>query len=184
MNDSDHRVYGYVANTDLLNYIERFDKTSDRWKKLDAKAVLFWYRQSPRWLINPLDRLAPDNPPMQFPGEVLVVLDSEGRLVSFRAIPLSEPSPPGSVDARDWSDFFSEAEVDMSQWKQVESRFKPLIYADSRAAWQGSLGNWPGEPAWIEAASLQGDPISFEVMGPWSWKRRTSLLNPQSGNAS
>ncbi len=178
LNDSDYRVYGYVANNDLLNYIENFDKKSDRWKKLDAKAVLFWYRQSPRWLINPLDRLAPDNPPMQFPGEVLVVLDSEGRLVSFRAIPQSQPSPPGSDHALDWADFLSEAEVDMSQWKQVETRFKPFLYADSRSAWQGSLGNWSGEPAWIEAASLHGDPISFEVMGPWSVEAKNKPSQP------
>jgi hypothetical protein len=61
-----------------------------------------------------------------------------------------------------------EAEMDSSQWKLAESRFKPLLYADTRAAWQGSLRNWPDKSAWIEAASLQGAPISFEIMGPWS----------------
>jgi serine/threonine-protein kinase len=115
---------------------------------------------------------------MQYPGEVLVVLDSEGRLVSFRAIPPSEQSPPESVHALDWTDFFSEAEVDMSQWKQVESRFKPFTYADSRTAWQGSLPNWPDMPAWIEAASLQEKPISFEVMEPWSLEAKSKP--PQS----
>jgi hypothetical protein len=115
---------------------------------------------------------------MQYPGEVLVVLDSEGRLVSFRVIPPSEQSPPEAVHALDWTDFFSEAEVDMSQWKQVESRFKPLIYADSRSAWQGSLPNWPGKPAWIEAASLLGEPVSFDVMGPWSLEAKNKPFQP------
>ena len=41
-------AYGFVANSDLLRYIENSDKTANRWKNLDAKAILFWYRQSPR----------------------------------------------------------------------------------------------------------------------------------------
>jgi hypothetical protein len=41
-------AWGFMINADLLNYIEASDKTGNRWKKLDARAILFWYRQSPQ----------------------------------------------------------------------------------------------------------------------------------------
>jgi hypothetical protein len=98
-----------------------------------------------------------------------MMLDTEGRLVSFRAVPpQQEYSPTGAVHALDWTDFFSEAGFNMSQWTPAEPRRRPLSFADSRAAWQGSLQNWPDQPARIEAASLEGKPIGFAVIGPWS----------------
>jgi serine/threonine-protein kinase len=74
-------AYGFVENSDLLNYIENSEKSPDRWKSLDAKAILFWYRQSPRQiqvqLITTSGRasssIRPDNPPLQYSGEVLYV---------------------------------------------------------------------------------------------------------------
>jgi serine/threonine-protein kinase len=144
LNDSDPSIYGFVANRDLLNHIENSDKKADRWKKLDSNAILFWYRQSPRRLQILVEGVAPDNPPMQIPGEILMMLDTEGRLVSFRAVPpQQEYSPTGAVHALDWTDFFSEAGFNMSQWTPAEPRRRPLSFADSRAAWQGSLQNWP-----------------------------------------
>jgi hypothetical protein len=106
---------------------------------------------------------------MQIPGEILVMLDTEGRLVSFRAVPPQKQySSTGAVHALNWTDFFSEAGLNMSQWTSAEPQERPLFFADSRAAWQGRLQNWPDQPARIEAASLEGKPIGFATIGPWS----------------
>ena len=43
-------AYGFIQNSDLLRHIEASDKSVNRWNSLDSKAILFWYRQSPRQL--------------------------------------------------------------------------------------------------------------------------------------
>ena len=172
-------AYGFVDNSDYLRYIETTDKTANRWKNLDAKAILFWYRQSPRPLEAPISAqhsgLTFDNPPLQFSGEVLVTLDTEGRLVSFRAVPPQVRSSVGTSPTPDWAIFFAEAGLDSSQWTPVAAQWNPLSYADNTAAWQGSLPNRPGAPVRIEAAALQGKPVGFEIIYPWT---RTAQMEP------
>ena len=155
----------------LLSYIKKPDKSADRWKNLDAQAILFWYRQSPVPLGICIGQSGPaDNPPLQSPGEILVVLDTEGRLVSLRAVPPRESSPPQTaVAAPDWKLFFAEAGLDISQWKpQMDAQRNPPSYADTRNAWQGTLPNQPGIPIRIEAAAYQGKPVAFEIIGLWT----------------
>jgi serine/threonine protein kinase len=166
--------YGFTANTDLLNYIETSDKTPNRWKKLDAKAILFWYRQSPRTL-NLVGGLTKDNPPMQFSGEALVILDTEGHLVSFRYVPAQVQLGSASVQTLNWSVFFAEAGLNSYQWKSVDPQWRPLSFADTRAAWQSSLSNQPGAPVRIEAAALEGKPVNFDVIGLWT---RAAQMGP------
>jgi predicted Ser/Thr protein kinase len=161
-------AYGFATNIDLRNHIENSDKAAIRRGKIDARIILFWYRQSPRPLgISGLasDSTSPDNPPLRYPGEVLIILDSEERLVSMRRVP-PEQSRAEAVPPPDWMPFFAEAGLEYSQWTQADAQKTPPSYADSRAAWQGFLPDRPGAPARIEAASLQGKPISFEVIDP------------------
>jgi serine/threonine protein kinase len=172
-------AYGFVANSDLLNYIKASDKTANRWKNLDAKAILFWYRQSPRPLEVAIStsrpRVTSDNPPLQFSDEVLVTLDTEGRLVSLRAVPPQVRLSAGTVPASDWTPFFAEAGLNISQWTPVAVQWNPLSYADATAAWQSPLLNRPGIFVRIEAAALQGKVVRFESIYPWN---RTAQMEP------
>lgn len=182
-------AFGFVENTDFMRYIANYDRTPKRWETLDAKAVLFWYRQSRRPLqANAtsfsglmLSRIAPDNPPLQFPGEVLVTLDVEGRLLSFQAVPSPPDSSADAAPAPDWPAFFAEAGLNFSQWTPSDARRSPLTYADTRTAWQSPPSTRPGAPARIEAAAFQGKPISFEVMGPWTRDTRMDSHPPLPG---
>jgi serine/threonine-protein kinase len=147
------------------------DKSSDRWKKLDAQAIIFWYRQSPRlleaYVVNEYD--VPYNPPLQFPGEVLVEMDTEGRLIKLLSVPpQEEPLPGGTEVLIDWEVYFDEAGLDLRLWKQINSKKNPPFYADTRIAWQGTLPNWPESSAQIEAAAYQGKAVSFEIIAPWT----------------
>ncbi len=176
--ESAYSAHGFVKNEDLLRYIEDTDATIDRWKKVDAKAILFWYRQSPSPLranIQFMDYipLSPDNPPLRGSGEILLVLDSEGRLISFRAIPPLKRSPNGNLAEADWTIFFNEAGLDPSQWTPTDAEFNPLSHADTVAAWKGSLQNFPGTPVRIEASSLQGKVTEFRLIGPWNEREQT-----------
>jgi hypothetical protein len=165
-------AYGFVTNSKLLSDIEASDKTANRWKNLDAKAILFWYRQSPQGLNTRLG-LTNDNPPLQYSGEILVFLDTEGRLISFRSVPGYVPAQVESVSMTDpapnWKVFFDEAGLDLSQWKPVDHpQWRPLFYADKIEVWQCSPSKRTGAPLQIEAAALQGKPVSFDIISPWT----------------
>ena len=181
-------AYGFVANYDLRNYIENSDKTANRWKNLDSTAILFWYRQSPRQIQATISGqqstgVAPDNPPLQFSREALVMLDTEGHLVSFRSVPAQIQSPSAPGQASDWTVFFAEAGLDPSQWKSVDPQWRPLFYADTRAAWQDSLSNRRGAPVRIEAAALQGKPVSFDIISPWTRAAQMEPVQLQTGDS-
>jgi hypothetical protein len=172
-------AYGFVANSKLLDYIEESNKTESRWRNLDAKAILFWYRQSPR----PLEAAATsgsafggrefgsvtyDHPPMQFPGEILIMLDTEGRLVSLRVMPVQMKPSAASPQTPDWAFLFAESGLDPSKWTQTQPQGIPPSFADTRSAWRGSLPNRPNSSVLIEAAAMQGRPISFGIISPWT----------------
>ncbi len=170
-------AYGFIENSDLLRYIEESDKSANRWNKLDSRAILFWYRQSPRQLgilALTTGSTAPDNPALQYSGEILVMLDTEGRLLSLRSVPPQKQKKTEAVPL-DWAPFFSEAGLDITQWKAADAEWSPLSYADTRSAWTGSLPNWPGTAVRIEAAAFQGKPVSFEIIGPWT---RAAQMEP------
>jgi hypothetical protein len=171
-----YSAYGFMQNSDLLNY-ENSNRTADRWRRLDAKAVLFWYRQSPRPLgISGLSigRVGPDNPPLEYPGEVLVFLDAGARLASLHSVPSQAQHKAETTPSPDWALLFSEAGLDISQWKQAQTQWIPNSYADIKTEWEGSLPGFPKAQARIQAASFQGKPVSFEIMGPWT----RSVQNP------
>jgi hypothetical protein len=158
-------------------YIAESDNSANRWNNIDSKAILFWYRQSPRQLgvggLNTVGGTAWDNPPLQYPGEVLVMLDTEGHLVSLRHVPPRVQPMAEAVVKPDWTPFFREAGLDITQWTPADPQWSPLSYADSRSAWTGSLSTRPGTPIRIEAAAFQGKPASFETIGPWNLDEQT-----------
>jgi serine/threonine protein kinase len=131
---------------------------------LDAKRISFWCRQSPQSLQYPVGGLSANNPPLQVPGEILVVLDTKGRLISFHAVPLRKPSFTGATAPPDWSVFFIEGGLEFSQWTESRVQFVPPFFADNRQVWESSVSDVTGAPVRIEAASFEGKPISFEVI--------------------
>jgi len=120
------KAFGFMVNTDFLNYLERSDKDWNRRQNLDAKTILFWYRQSPHALGLPtLSRkgvgvVSSNNPPMGSPGEILIVLDAEWHLISFRAVPSRSSDVKGIAGVPDWTGFFAEANLDPSLWNPTE----------------------------------------------------------------
>jgi serine/threonine-protein kinase len=162
------RASGFFSDADAVSYVN--DRIAAGQASLaDTIAVGFFYRESPRPLAspNPLNGVGPDDPPMQYPGEIEVTLDGAGRLRSFMAVP-----PRIEADARApeaaWSMFFEEAGLEPSQCAPDEPQRTPPFYADARAAWRCVLSRAPDVPVRIEAASYGGRPVSFEIVGPWT----------------
>jgi serine/threonine-protein kinase len=94
---------------------------------------VFWYRESP-FALNPIVRIfgpfelfaavSRTNPPLQFPGEIQVLLDMQGRLIWLRAIP---PPDKGALRSSDWAALLTAAGQDMSKWTPTDPRRNPFL---------------------------------------------------------
>lgn len=88
----------------------------DQPKKLDEKAIIFWYRQSPGSFgasgFEP-GSLGPGNPPLEYSGENGVWLDTKGNLVGMLGVPSQEERKPVSELQPNWELLFSEGGLDI-----------------------------------------------------------------------
>jgi len=171
-------AYGFDIDNGYLSYIQEHDKTPNRWKVLSAdppSVFVFWYRQSPR-VFDPASffsnfaggSVSLHDPPMSITGMVSLVVDSRGRLLHLEAVPPQKDPPSKSVQAPNWSALFSAAGLDSASFKNALPEWTPLAYADSRAAWTGTLPGRPDLPVRVEAAAYRGEPIYFDLLFPWS----------------
>jgi serine/threonine-protein kinase len=145
----------------------------------DSAQALFWYRESPRPLTPVGLNSAGDSndPPLQTPGEALVVLDTQGRLRFLRVVTTPNKEDTGSVP--DWTNLFAQTNHKATDWTRVDPTRNPFFFADTQAAWQGVLSEQPELPLRIEAAMYQGRPVSFDVVDP-SKQSRGPLAPPLS----
>jgi serine/threonine-protein kinase len=170
-------AHGFRIDYDYINYIYEQDKSPQRWRRFkdNQPATLhFWYRQSLRYL-EPQRNIVvePDDPPPLLSGMTYSVLDTEGRLIEFSAVP-SQVEDAAQTEARpvEWHALFDEAGLDIENFKAVTPRRLPLVYADTRAAWEGVFPTQPQIPLHVEAAAYRGQPVYFEVLGEWSKPQR------------
>jgi serine/threonine protein kinase len=135
---------------------------------------LFFYRQSPvsmtPSIINPYDdqNVTADAPPMEVSGMVRLGVDVRGRLVSFQAVPPQIDEPKGPAPAPNWDVLFAEAGLDPKRFAPAALRWTPPVYADARAEWDGTFQRQPDVPIHVSAAAYRGQPVYFEVLGPWN----------------
>ena len=145
--------------------------------------IHFWYRESPRHLIT-LDEfgtVSPNVPPMNVSGMTYILLDPQGRLVGFQAVPPELDKQPGAQPALDENALFTAAGIDRSRFQPADPQWTPLGLADKRAAWSGTLPDWPGATIRVEAASWHGKPIYFQVIGPWTKPHRMEAEAKSAG---
>src|ERR1700749_4770337 len=79
------RASGFMANNEYLSYVRREDRSPARWELLRTghpSGIVFWYRQSPRYL-EPFNReeVTPQDPPRTISAMVGLTLDMRGRLL-------------------------------------------------------------------------------------------------------
>lgn len=100
--------------------------------------------------------------------EIVVRLDTEGFLLQYLS-PANMMVTPQSVTGpeTDWKSVFVWAGLNLANFRAVEPLRYPPTYADRRWAWEGSRPDWPDKPLRVEAASLLGRMVYFEVIWPW-----------------
>jgi predicted Ser/Thr protein kinase len=186
----DHSAEYYFDDA-FAEYAHSHDGAHPDWPKIlteQPQALLYPYRQSPIYL-------DPDgfhevtvtpgvpsffDPPTVESGMINIILDDQGRLTWFQAIPKEvEPNPPPATPL-DWKPLFTAAGLDMAQFHTADPQWLSLAAFDARAAWAGT---WPGSgrPLRIEAAAWRGKPVYFAEIGPWTRPDRTEYTNPDAG---
>jgi hypothetical protein len=146
-----------------------------------------WYRTSPRPMETLDGYVRSDDPPLAMPGDAVLRVGVDGRLWRVERVPdrqgsgaadpgaadpaEAEPAEaePGEVGALpagevDWSPFFAEAGLDADAFVTAEPRWDAPQRADRHVAWSGVDSSVPELPLRVEAASLRGVPVWFEVM--------------------
>ena len=166
------RAAGFAANNEYINYVRNEDRSPARWELLRTghpSGIVFWYRQSPRYL-EPFNReeVTPQDPPRTVSNMVSLTLDMRGRLLGFEAVPPQVVEPQaGAPSPFDWSRLFAEAGLDQSTFKPAEPLWVPPYSSDSQAAWEGVYPGQPDTKLRVEAAAFRGRPIYFQLVNPW-----------------
>jgi serine/threonine protein kinase len=169
-------AYGFGYLDGYLDYVKKNDGSSNRWQQLSVgqpSAMLFRYRQSPQYLVPRRRTVSADDPPKLTSGMTGVSLDTRGRLVYFYSVPQQiEEGAAEKTEAPNWAALFTEAGLDINQFKAAESRWVPATYSDTRAAWDGTFPDRTQVPIHVEAAGYRGKPVYFEIIVPWDTPTR------------
>ena len=175
-------------DTDFADYIEKHEKPRPQWDRiLRSRSPLFQfsYRQSldelvatdfHEMLLTP-GMVDQSDPAPTLSGMVHVELDPRGRLLLFEAMPPQVFSTALPPEPFNWNALFSAAELDPAQFQPVPPTWNSLSSSDTRAAW---TGKWPGNdwPLRIEAATFQGKPVFFRLIGDWTQPSRMKTPEP------
>ena len=171
-------AYDFRWNEDMIEYAQSHDGKKVNWAKLaqERPSILtFWYRQSQSALTGQGfkdDKLTPGivndgDPPNTESGMVKVVLDPQGRLLNFEAIPDQRLKSISRNESFDWTRVFKQAQLDPALFREAQPEWTFLAASDSRKAWTGKI---PGSlrESRIEVASFEGKPVEFLILEPWT----------------
>jgi predicted Ser/Thr protein kinase len=187
-------AFGLNYDGDFQDYVEKNDKPPNWDAVLAARPSIlqYWYRQSPDPLVASEFRnnlLTPgivttNDPPTVLSGMINLMLDPQGRLTYFQAIPLQKqeeknPAAQATTAPFDWGIFFTAAGLDPSKLQPAQPAWTSLAASDVRMAWTGT---WPGtpRPLRVEAAAFQGKPVFFSLTGSWTKPERMKSTEKKS----
>ncbi|MEW6364196.1 MAG: serine/threonine-protein kinase [Acidobacteriota bacterium] len=174
-----NRAQGLIIDRGF-EYDEQAIETMTRRSNPEPKAIpiRFWYRQGrqPSLGIDCRNLIGSDSPPLQ-PGELVVVLDPAGRLMRFSHNPGPGPESHGASAPDDvWPVFFRFAGLEIPQFRETKPKVFPPVYADTVSAWD-VVRSGESPVSRVEAASVIGSPVYFEVFHSW----RKVSLPPSAG---
>ena len=169
---------GFEFSYDYAKYVPKHDPSPARWSHIGSgqpDLVRFWYRQSPRYFDPGYElEVSPSHPQINVSGEVLLLLDTEGRLLYLSAMPPQVDTSKGPPPPSDWNALFAAAGLDPAKFQPADPQWLPEVGFDTRAAWTGAYPGAPKLPLRVEAASWRGKPVYFHMIGAWTrpWRMR------------
>ncbi len=164
-------AHGFAWDRAFTETRAKQEPAQERWRGLSEARPgpwYFYYRTSPRRLVaaNRDAAVRLDDPPLDVPGMTLVVLDADGRLLGFTAVPprTDDGQPPPPAFPR-WQALLDEAGGFEGPPQPVRPRFAAPVDSDGKAAWEAVLPG--GTPVRLEAAAYRGRLVWFELQPPW-----------------
>ena len=179
--DSD---YGFDEKTDYYDYAET-DNAPNRWERIrtgQPAIIYFWHRTSPRYF-EPLqsETVLPDDPLNDIAGMTKVILDTRGRLLELNVVPPQViDKTTAQTDEVDWTILFTEAGLDIRNYRRSESNWTSPVFADANFSWEGAHVDHAEIPVRIEAAAFQGKPVYFQIVAPWDKPVRQEEISPSA----
>src|SRR6185295_16368097 len=115
------------------------------------------------------------DPPVNRPGMLTVVMDVDGSLRRFAAVPPEQEAPPVEQKPYDWAPLFAAANLDPAKFTSVAPEWSSSVMTDTRAAWTGLYKDRADLPVRLEAASFHNRPVYFKVLWPWTPAARLAV---------
>jgi serine/threonine-protein kinase len=177
-----HEAWGWDLSEELLEEIDRTDKSPQRWQRLTRErpaAIEFWYRWSPEPLRprSPTGVITPDDPPQSTAGMITLRLTPRGRLRDLSVLDrqtywpvdtrtglaIGAAGPP--KPAPDWAAIFKDAGLDITKFNNISTGTRvPPVFADVRLAWEGKYPESPDTNVRVEAATLANRLVAFRTV--------------------
>lgn len=164
------RHNGFEWDLDLVKDVAH--KRPAGWSQSEAGGrsplVYFWYRSGPNEH-PPSNRVTPADPPLVAEGMVCVLLDYDGRLLEYHAVPSRGPKPPDARTRDECRDHWEKKLLGASKLKpsdfvRVPPRRRPAVFADD--VW--SLDEVGGTGKRVDLATCDGSPVYFRVAEPFA----------------
>jgi len=133
------------------------------WVRSDGQAraalLVLAYRQSPDALFEPVG-ISITALRSNHQDDVWLDLDTEGHLRGLDVGGIEDYSESGATKAVNWTPLLGAIGLDRPPEPSESRRWSPAFYADTRAAWTGTIDAQPYE---LEAAALRGRPVSLRI---------------------
>jgi serine/threonine protein kinase len=185
-------AWGFENQDAYMTFLQRSVSGTEAWKRnLSAppSPITYWYRQSPAPIVPEAETgtVRLEDPMPSRPGMLGLILDLDGRLRQFSAVPPQredgpEESPVSADLPPDWSPLFAAARLDPATLQPAEPRWTPLAATGARAAWTGTYPGRPNLPIRVEAAAFRGKPVYFQIVWPWTTADRAPATGPSAND--
>jgi hypothetical protein len=110
-----------------------------------------------------------DSPPQTVAGMVSAVLEPDGSLDHFVAVPPQvAPVAAESRSATDWNTLFAESGLDPKRFQPEPPAWISPVPFDASVGWKGTYEQDPTATIHVSAAALRGHPVYFQVIAPWN----------------
>ncbi len=176
----------FFGDGGVANFTRSKGHNMEEWGRLFSQspsAIGYWYRQAPAQLValntSAKGKTSLADPPVTAPGMLTVVIDLDGSLRRFAAVPPEHEVAPLELRPPDWARLFAAANLDPAKFTSVAPEWSSSVVTDTRAAWTGLYKDRADLPVRIEAASFHNRPVYFQVIWPWT----TATARLASGGA-